>query len=90
MTADAAAPLDKRGQFIAARKRDVFAALATDLGLAQDPGEAPERLYTLLTAIVHYEYLGELERLHDAYHYLNPGLRGAMTTPPAIARPDML
>ena len=83
MTTDAAAPLDKRGQFIAARKREVFAALASDLGLADRPGEAPERLYRLLTAFVHYEYLNELEGLHDAYHYLNPVLRGQTKAPEA-------
>ncbi len=78
MTRDAAAPLDKRGQFIVARKRELFDALVGDLGGA---GEEAERLYQLITATVHYEYLDELEELHDAYYYLNPALR---LTRPAV------
>lgn len=69
------APLDKRGQFIRARKRDLFQALSTDLDLGTY-GEAPERLYQLLVATIHYEYLSELEELHDAYHDLSPARRG--------------
>lgn len=65
------APLDKRGQFIKARKREVFQALAADLNLSAY-GDAADRFYQLLTATMHYEYLGELEQLHDAYHYLAP------------------
>jgi Protein of unknown function (DUF3754) len=84
MTTDTAAPLDKRGQFIAARKRDVFDALMGDLGLIQEQGDSPEKFYRLLTAFIHYEYLGDLEHLHDAYHQLNPEkLRGDLA--PAVS-----
>jgi hypothetical protein len=67
----ASAPLDKRGQFIKPRKREVFAALSEDLDLLKD-GDGAERLFQLLTATIHYEYLAELEELHDAFHALDP------------------
>ncbi len=69
------APLDKRSQFIPARKIDLFGALMEDLGFSPHEGDAA-RLYRLLTAILHFEFLGELERLHAAYHYLDPAQPG--------------
>jgi hypothetical protein len=78
MTRSSEAPLDARGQYIAPRKRDVFAALLADLGLVGS--EPAERLYQLVTATVHYGYLAELERLHEAYYHLDPGRSGPAPT----------
>lgn len=75
MTREGGAPLDKRSQFIPARKIDLFHALTADLLPACDETEASQ-LYRLLTAIFHFEYLDDLERLHAAYYHLDPGRPG--------------
>lgn len=85
MSNDPAAPLDKRGQFIATRKRELFAALNTDFNLTEQHGEAPEQLYRLLNATIHHEFLDELERLHEAYWHLDPGRSAGPTPDPDAA-----
>jgi hypothetical protein len=69
------APLDRRDQFIPVRRADIFAALFADCGF-KDAGmdEQAGQVCRLVTAIIHFEYMGELERLRDAYHYFNPAL----------------
>ncbi len=68
----AAAPLDKRDQYIPARKRELFAALLADLVLDADADAPAARVYELMVALIHHEFLRELELLHDAYILLDP------------------
>src|SRR6185437_4012818 len=35
-------------------------------------------------AIIHFEYMGDLERLRDAYHYFNPALNHNVVSGPDV------
>lgn len=73
MTLDSKAPLDKRGQFIPTRKSTLFSALLDDFCPPELAGQA-RQLSRLLATILHVQYMGDLERLHEAYHDLDPTL----------------
>src|SRR5258708_4414340 len=74
-----------RDQFIPIRKAEVLAALFADCKLAEVglDGQATQ-FCKLLGSIFHFEYFAELERLKDAYHYLNPMLHPAACPEPAV------
>lgn len=68
MTA-ATAPEVPREQFIPARRRELIEALVGGLG-ADAP--AAHSFCTLMVALIHHQFLGDLELLHDTYHLVDP------------------
>jgi hypothetical protein len=68
---------ERRDQFIAVRKEDLFSALIQQGDLA-DPAERElfRRFARTLRTICHYEYSETLDRLRDDYYYFNPEVAG--------------
>ena len=60
----------KREQFIPVRKRELFAALLAAVPASETANAS--RLYELIVAFIHHEFLRELEVLHDTYHLVDP------------------
>ena len=68
---DVAAP-EQRDRVIPLRKSDIIDALIAEGRLDEADQARFRQLARMLGAILHYEYLGELERLRETYFYFDP------------------
>ncbi|MGB8398966.1 TMEM143 family protein [Bradyrhizobium sp.] len=68
---EAAAP-EQRDRVIPLRKSDIIEGLVAEGGLDEAGHARFRQLSRMLAAILHYEYLGELDRLREAYFYFDP------------------
>lgn len=68
---DVAAPA-QRDRVIPLRKSDIIDALIAEGHLDEADQERFRQVARMLGAILHYEYLGELDRLRETYFYFDP------------------
>jgi hypothetical protein len=66
------APRQQRDRVIPLRKSDIIDALVAEGRLDEADQTRFRQLARMIGAILHYEYLGELDRLRETYFYFDP------------------
>ncbi|MET0674205.1 MAG: hypothetical protein ABW175_00245, partial [Bradyrhizobium sp.] len=66
------APRQQRDRVIPLRKSDIIDGLVAEGHLDEANQEKFKQLARMLSAILHYEYSAELDRLRETYFYFDP------------------